>query len=140
MIWLIWLTNSLGWITIYGLKKELVKLIDPTLWSMTMNLVTKRIEKNHFLKSLFTSKNLSITQKPLALDSAVFPKISKRLFFSRYHKILPGSNSIRSKTTSVFFRFKKSEQIQSLEAFKFWANMGGSKEADWATAKIFASF
>ena len=36
-----------------------------------------------------------------------------------------------------FFRFKKFQQIRSLEAFKISAKMGRGWQADWAMAKIF---
>ena len=44
-----------------------------------------------------------------------------------------------SKTYLVFFRFKISQQIQSLEAIKVFAKMGRSWPADRAMAKVFLS-
>ena len=51
----------------------------------------------------------------------------KTPFFSRYHKFLPGSNSIRSKTTPVFFVSKNLNKYSRQRRSKFgpiWAVAG----------------
>ena len=70
-----------------------------------------------------------LVQEPLALDSAVIRKISKRRFFQDIINSFQGATQLGLKPPQ-FFCFKKSQQKQSLEAFKFWADMGCSKQAD----------
>ena len=60
-------------------------------------------------------------------------------FFKGYWKILSRGYSNRSRTSPVFFLFKISQQIWSLEASKVLAEMGRGWQADWAMAKIFFS-
>ena len=59
-----------------------------------------------------------------------FSKNCKTPFFSKNLKFLQMGNWNWSKTTPVFFLFRISQQIQSLEALKVLAKMGRGGQAD----------
>ena len=63
------------------------------------------------------------------VDRQDFEKFENAIF-SRYSKFLLMCDWKWSKAYPVFFLFKISQQIQSLEAFKVWAEIGCSWQAD----------
>ena len=68
-----------------------------------------------------------------------YSKDFKTPFFIRYWKILLRGYSKRSRTSTIFFLFKISQQIWLLEASKVLAEMCRCWQSDWAMSKIFFS-
>ena len=68
-------------------------------------------------------------QEPLALDSAVVQKISKRRFFQDIINSFQGATQLGLKLPQ-FFSFQKISTNTVARGYKIWADMGRSRQAD----------